>query len=98
MALLNDTPRPVVTHSVEDATRRPVTCGNASEASPEPPEWALWTVIDAPRWHESGGVMSDDEPAPMTRDDVDALCLALPEVTNAQMGKSTIGATSTTAR
>lgn len=44
------------------------------------------------------GVMSDDEPAPMTRDDVDALCLALPEVTNAQMGKSTIGATSTTAR
>ncbi len=35
-------------------------------------------------WH--GGGVSDDGPAPtpaaMTRDDVDALCLALPEVTN----------------
>ena len=31
-----------------------------------------------------GGVVSEDgpTPAPMTRDDVDALCLALPEVTN----------------
>ena len=51
---LNDTPRPVVAHSVLDATRKPLTCGNVSAASPDPPKWPQRRVIDAPRWHESG--------------------------------------------
>lgn len=51
---LIDTPRPSVTHSLAARARRPLTCENVDEAVVDPAKSAQRTVIDAPRWHESG--------------------------------------------
>ena len=53
MDALDDTPRLAVTHSMVGAVRKPLTCEDVDKVVPEPPQCAVWTVVDAPRWHES---------------------------------------------
>ena len=60
---LIDTPRPSVTHSLAERARKPLTCENVDEAVAEPAKSAQLTVVDAPRWHESGHVAAS-EPTP----------------------------------